>query len=291
METNSMKPTALHARKADGDDFSGRFREIVSDPLNLAIRRVPLAGVVDGGLVVLHNGLRVPVSGPDAYYGGFSAILEINRGVHEPLEEFVFQELIKRLPESPSMLELGAYWGHYSMWLKSVRPGATVHLVEPDLNNLQSGMNNFDLNEIDGEFIHAFVGKDDFIVDKYLSDRRIGKLDILHSDIQGYELEMLEGSRNALGSKAIDYVFVSTHSQELHSDAVERLAGFGYRIEISSDFDYGTTSYDGFVFASSPAKTAVFTGFSPMSRIQILDTSPAVLAEYVSRVVRQTGNG
>ena len=285
-----MKSKSRLAEKANDDDFSGRFREIISDPLNLAIRRVPLAGVVDGGLVVLHNGLRVPISGPDAYYGGFSSILEINRGVHEPLEEFVFQELIKRLPESPFMLELGAYWGHYSMWLKSARPGATVHLVEPDLNNLQSGMNNFDLNEIDGEFIHAFVGKDDFIVDKFLSERPLEKLDILHSDIQGYELQMLEGSRNALARQSIDYVFVSTHSQQLHSDAVERLKGFNYRIEVSSDFASGTTSFDGFIFASSPSKTAVFTGFSPMSRIQILDATPAVLAEYVSRVIRETGN-
>jgi hypothetical protein len=39
----------------------------------------------------------------------------LNRGVHEPLEEFVFQEVLKRLPEACAMIELGAYWGHYSM--------------------------------------------------------------------------------------------------------------------------------------------------------------------------------
>ena len=105
--------------KARWNDFPGRFREILSDPLNLLIRRVPHAGLVDGNLVYLHNGLHVPWAGPNAYYGRFSLIFVLNRGVHEPLEEFVFQEVIDRLPSAPRMLELGAYWGHYSMWLKT----------------------------------------------------------------------------------------------------------------------------------------------------------------------------
>jgi hypothetical protein len=64
-----------------------------------------MAGVVEGDPVFLHNGLRVL----GAYYGPFSQLLAINRGVHEPLEEFVFQEVLKRLPAAPSMIELGAY--------------------------------------------------------------------------------------------------------------------------------------------------------------------------------------
>jgi hypothetical protein len=30
--------------------------------------------------------------------------------VHEPLEEYVFQEVLRTMPEAPMMLELGAYW-------------------------------------------------------------------------------------------------------------------------------------------------------------------------------------
>lgn len=51
----------------------------------------------------LHNGLKVPFAGNDSYYGGFSSILVMNRGVHEPLEEFVFQQVLKRLPALPNM--------------------------------------------------------------------------------------------------------------------------------------------------------------------------------------------
>lgn len=86
--------------KADATDFLGRFREIISDPLNLLIKRHPFAGTVDDDFVYLHNGNKVPLTGPYSYYGDFSDILVINRGVHEPLEEYVFQELLNILPIS-----------------------------------------------------------------------------------------------------------------------------------------------------------------------------------------------
>jgi len=267
--------------KASDNDFLGRFREIVSDPLNLIIQRDPRAGYVDGDLVYLHNGLRVPIAGPYAYYANFSAILVINRGVHEPIEEFVFQEVLKHLPDSPLMIELGAYWGHYSMWIKAVYPNANVHLVEPELQNLSVGKHNFELNGFTGEFINAFVGKEHFGVDRYLAEKGIQKITILHSDIQGYEVEMLEDCSKSLASKTIDYLFVSTHSQQLHLDAVKILQGFDYRVEVSSDFDYETTSCDGFIFASSPSVDPIFTEFTPMSRVQIPDTNPEYLVDYL----------
>jgi hypothetical protein len=41
--------------KAAEGDFLGRFREIISDPLNLLIERVPMAGHLRGDDVFLHN--------------------------------------------------------------------------------------------------------------------------------------------------------------------------------------------------------------------------------------------
>ena len=118
--------------KANTDELHDRFREIVSDPLNLLIERVPTAGTVHDEQVVLHSGLRVPAKGTDAYYGDFSTVLPINRRVHDPLEEFAFHEVVCRLPVSLVMLELGASWGHYSMWMKPVRPDCNVYLVGPE---------------------------------------------------------------------------------------------------------------------------------------------------------------
>ena len=267
--------------KAASDDYLGRFREIVSEPLNQLIERAPSAGVVEDGLVALHNGIRVPLEGPESYYGTFSQILVINRGVHEPLEEYVFQELLKALPAAPVMLELGAYWGHYSMWLKLARPEASVHLVEPDARRLAAGRNNFALNGVEGEFIHDFVGRERFSVDAFLAARGLGRLDVLHADIQGYELEMLEGAQRSLASAAIDHVFISTHSQKLHRRGVQALRVAGYRVEVSSDFETDTTSSDGLIVASGPTVPPLFEDFSPLGREDICQASPAAILDYL----------
>jgi Methyltransferase FkbM domain len=260
--------------KAAASDFLGRFREIISDPLNLLIERVPEAGFVDGDLVYLHNGLRVPVAGPGAYYGPFSQVLVLNRGVHEPLEEYVFQQVLERLPENPSMIELGAYWGHYSMWLKKQRPRGDVILVEPDLACLRAGQDNFARNGFKGEFIQAFVGAGKFEVDAFFRNRKVKQLDILHTDIQGFEVEMLQGAQDVLAKRRVHYLFVSTHSQAIHGTIVDGLGRLGYRVEISSDFDIQTTSFDGFVFASSPEVAAVFGDIRILGREEIAQCRP-----------------
>jgi hypothetical protein len=260
--------------KAEAGDFLGRFREVVSDPLNMLIDRVPQAGYIENDTVCLHNGLRVPFAGPGAYYGPFSQLLIINRGVHEPLEEFVFQEALKRLPEDASMIELGAYWGHYSMWLKLARPKAGVILVEPEPEFLKAGQANFERNGFKGEFINAFVGAGKFEVDEFFRTRKIKSLDILHTDIQGYETEMLLGARDVIARRRVRYLFISTHSQDIHNGIVTSLNNAGYRVEISSDFDTQTTSYDGFVFASSPEVAPVFEGINILGRDEIARSRP-----------------
>lgn len=276
--------------KADADDFLGRFREIVSDPLNLLIKRHPLAGIVNENLVHLHNGHRVPLSGPYAYYGDFSKILVINRGVHEPLEEYVFQELLNVLPKAPTMLELGAYWGHYSMWLKKMHPKSTTYLVEPDEANLKAGMYNFNQHGYKGKFIQAVVGKGQFEVDAFIKNKRLSKLHVLHADIQGYEIEMLDGCSGSLHEKSIDYIFISTHSQEIHNEVINKLNFLEYRIEVSSDVDIETTSFDGFVFASTPRLEAVFNGFSAFGREQIIESQPLDIVNGLLKILNATNH-
>ena len=277
--------------KADSADFLGRFREIVSDPLNLLIERHHLAGIIEGEFVYLHNGNKVQLQGPYAYYGDFSNILVINRGVHEPLEEYVFQELLKVIPSKVTMLELGAYWGHYSMWLKKRKAKAVVHLVEPDEANIQAGQYNFQQNGFQGKFVKAFVGKGNFEVDNYLREEGISTLDILHTDIQGYEVEMLDGCVRSLQNHKINYVFISTHSQELHLTVVEYLRRFGYRVEVSADVDRETTSFDGFVFASSPLVESVFGEFTLLGLEDILKSSPDCLLAYINEKLTKEISG
>ena len=267
--------------KASSNDFPGRFREIISDPLNLMITRVPMAGHCRGDNVCLHNGNWVPLSGEGSYYGAFSQILIFNRGVHEPLEEYVFQEVLKVLPEQPSMIELGAYWGHYAMWLQRAHPRSGVTLVEPDPVGLEAGRENFRRNGYTGDFIQAAVGRGKFSIDAFFADRRTTHLSILHADIQGFEIEMLAGAASALSAATIDYLFLSTHSQVLHETALGEIEKHGYRVEVSSDFDHETTAHDGFVFASSPRARRVFPAFRPLSRHRIAVAEPDEIAAYL----------
>jgi hypothetical protein len=287
MQIPEAKPAPLMpGDKAPPEDFLGRFREIVSDPLNLLIDRDPRAGVVEDGLVWLHNGNRVPVEGEGAYYGRLSEILIINRGVHEPLEEYVFQELMRILPDNPMMLELGAYWSHYSMWMKRLRPHSKVFMIEPSEENIKAGRANFARNGFDGEFIRSMVGRQSFKVDRFLSKHGYPRLDLLHSDIQGYETEMLEGCAESFRRELVDYAFISTHSEALHGEVVESLSRAGMRVEVSSGFDAETTSYDGFVFASRAAKAPVFSGFAPMGRRDIVRATPEKVVSYLANIVR-----
>ena len=108
------------------------------------------------------------------------------------------------------------------MWLKRIRPHATVIMVEPDLGNLAAGKANFARNGFEGEFIHAAVGKGLWELDDFFATRGLSHLDILHVDIQGAEGALLDGGRQTLGNSRIDYLCVSTHSQALHRGVAER---------------------------------------------------------------------
>ncbi|MEM1288293.1 MAG: FkbM family methyltransferase [Pseudomonadota bacterium] len=275
-------------QKAAADDFLGRYREIVSDPLNLLIPRHPFAGTVDGDNVVLHNGNRVAYRGPLAYYEGFSSILVINRGVHEPLEEYAFHAVLKRLEQAPTMIELGAYWGHYSMWLKRARPDASIHLIEPSEHNLNVGKLNCELNGIEARFSQLGVARGGFGLDAYFASEGIDHLTIVHSDIQGAEVKLLKDAKRTLSKKRVSYFFVSTHSQEIHAQVRQKLSQAKYRVEVSADFDQETTSFDGFILATHPDLPAVFGGSKPLGRTEILRANPAELLESVASNLKET---
>ena len=273
--------------KAAASDFEGRFREILSDPLNLLIHRHPEAGIRADDLVTLHNGHRVPVTGASAYYGDFARILIYNRGVHEPLEEFAFQCLVSHLPPAPVMLELGAYWAHYAMWMAKVRPSATLHMIEPDPAHLAVGQENFARHGYRGHFRQGFVGAGALAIDPLMTELGLEHITLLHSDIQGHEAHMLDGAAQALAAHRIDWLFVSTHSQALHLGVETRLRAAGYRIEVSSDVERHTTSYDGFIMAAAPHCPIILADRpAPLGRADIALAKPAKLLAGLSELAR-----
>ena len=269
--------------------FKERFREIVSDPINVLIERVSNAGYIDSdNNVILHNGIRVPIGGELAYYAEFSDILVINRGVHEPLEEYCFQELLSRLQTESgehTMLELGAYWGHYSLWFSKCLRKTSCVLVEPEIQNLESGKENFANNGYSGKFINQLVAKDAFTVDGYMQGNASScpEITLLHSDIQGYEEEMLVSSKQTLSMKKIKYLMISTHSKKWHDTCLNIIESYDYIVEVSSEPDYHSTSCDGFIFARRNDLLPIIEADKILGRIDIANATAADLMRYLNK--------
>lgn len=239
------------------DRFTYRISEVVSCPDNKYIPRVSGAGNVVKGKQIMHNGLRINLG---SYYGPEVAQqLSKNKGVHEPQEEYVFQEVLKGMPTGATMIELGAFWSFYSMWFNSEVNKAVNYMVEPDSFNLESGKRNFKLNAMSGDFTQAFVGKKNEVtdgertigIDDFVAEKNISFIDILHCDIQGFEYDMLLGTEKMIQRDKIGYFFISTHSNEVHYQCLNHLKDKQYIIVASADLDQ-TYAEDGLIVAKSP---------------------------------------
>ncbi|MDH3663739.1 MAG: FkbM family methyltransferase, partial [Alphaproteobacteria bacterium] len=121
--------------------------------------------------------------------------------------------------------------------------------------------------------------------DAFLAEEPARDIDILHADIQGYELDMLVGARQALAERRIRRIFVSTHSQTLHHNVVQLLNDSGYRVDVSADFDRETTSFDGFAYACLPDLPPLLNGVDILGRAAICRSEPRELVDYLGRAL------
>src|SRR5688572_3556147 len=77
------------------ETWQRRINDVLSCSDNQHIQRVPDAGKISNGKQVMHNGLKIFLG---SYYGPeYSQMLFKNKGVHEPQEERVFNEVLKSL--------------------------------------------------------------------------------------------------------------------------------------------------------------------------------------------------
>lgn len=225
---------------------------------NANIDRVPNAGKIENGLLVMHNGLKVD---PLSYYGLAPLSLLIqNKGVHEPQEEYIFSKVLPHIPEKGVMLELGSYWSFYSMWFNQIVKNAQCFMIEPEYPNMRFGKKNFKRNGMNGVFYQAFIGEKSFIthkgerfvnVDDFVKDNNIGFVDLLHSDIQGFEHNMLLGAQHLFEKKKVGFVFISTHSNKIHEQCLAFLKKHDFSIIADANLDE-SFSADGIIAAKAP---------------------------------------
>ncbi len=189
--------------------------------------------------IVVHRG---------SYHGEWmmEIILKL-RGHHEPQEERAFAEILPCLPTGACMLELGSSWAYYSMWFHQQVAQPRCFLVGPVPEKLAVGEEHFRLNKMKGTFLHGFIGRKSnpraqFVdwdgeksdiqmisVDGLMKQFELGKIDLLHADVQGAEFGMFIGADRSLHSHRLGYVFISTHGYE-HERCVSHLTTCGYRI-------------------------------------------------------------
>lgn len=234
-----------------------RIADVISCPDNALIVRHNSAGQVKNGKQLMHNGINVTLGG---YYGDpITQMLYKNKGVHEPQEELAFGLVLDTIPEEGTMIELGSYWAFYSIWFNKKIKNAKNFMVEPDPNNLRYGVNNFRLNRISGIFTNAYVGKksstlnkmSSINIDDYVAEKKINFIDILHSDIQGFELDMLLGASQTIKENKIGYFFISTHGNKVHYECLDFLLLHKFQILCSAD-EFDTYSLDGLIVAKAP---------------------------------------
>ncbi|MBI1857015.1 FkbM family methyltransferase [Candidatus Saccharibacteria bacterium] len=187
---------------------------------------------------ILHNGLKV-ISG--GYHGDWmkEIITKLN-GHHEPQEEKLYYEVLKRLKGAPTILELGSFWSYYSLWLLYQFKNSRALACEPDPVNRKIGEANAAINGLADRitFIDSAAGNEDGkkieftldsdpsqkkqsiirSVDSLVKEKHIKKIDILHMDVQGVELNALQGAIESIKEDKVRFIFISTHHYTFSHD-------------------------------------------------------------------------
>jgi FkbM family methyltransferase len=184
----------------------------------------------------MHEGTLIHA---DCYCGPWNTtLINRGRGHHEPQEEKVFASILESLKQPALMLELGAWWSFYSLWMKGRHPAVVNLMLEPDPANMAVGAANFQLNQQQGWFTQAAVGErsEDGIsfvcesdrVERILPVRSVDSIarhlsleipfDVVLVDVQGAELETLRGMRECIENKMVKFVLISTHHHSISGD-------------------------------------------------------------------------
>ena len=209
----------------------------------------------------MFNGIKIHY---DSYHSPWmNEIISNLNGHHEPQEELCFYFILKLLEKKSNMLELGCAWAYYSMWFKKQCTDGINICIEPNINKLKKGIDNIKLNNFDMNkfiLINGFIGQkyeknDTFIdwdntlmkipqynIEKIINDNNIF-IDILHSDIQGAEYDMLIGSKNVL--EKIGFFVLSTHGN-LHKVCIKYLTDNNFTILVQHSISE-SVSADGLI--------------------------------------------
>jgi len=247
--------------RMERDTFIAVADRIAASRLFSRIEKVPRAGTLRDGVLTLHTGLKAL---PTAYHGyQFQIRAQRTGGIDDLEEETAFSRVLVCIGRGGVMVELGSFWAHYSLWFTSRVEGSVSYCIEPELRNLLYGVTNAELNGRRSSlvFLHNLIGArtdtttdpPTLTIDQLVSFQGLPQIDILHADIQGAEAEMIEGASQTLASRLPRFVFISTHSDDLHRKCRAALDGHGYASPVSIP-PFGEYHPDGLIVAAHAAR-------------------------------------
>lgn len=189
------------------------------------------------------------------------------RAIEHENEYQLFKSQLNKLDciSNPVMLEIGAFWGLWSLVFRNRFKSGQNILVEYGSHQLEVGERNFRLNGYKAEFIHGGIGLEqsgtqmrketdvlysknlvagiagpELDIKNELEIRGVSRVDLVHMDIQGSELTALEHFKklNLFNSLDIKIICVATHSALIHTKVRYLLIQQGFRIDYE-ELTYG----------------------------------------------------
>lgn len=180
--------------------------------------------------------------------------LQISRyqGNQIGIDPFIDISYYLRTNPKPVILDVGANTGQTAISLKKLFPSGIVHSFEPskktfeELNqncqkypsiftwNLGIGSSESDLQLHENRFndMSSFLMPSDFCwgnivqtstvkvttIDKFSHEQNLGLVDLLKSDTQGFEMEVLKGASNLLRNHQIHLVYVELIISDMYKN-------------------------------------------------------------------------
>jgi hypothetical protein len=242
-----------------------------------SIPKVPRAGQVfaenGGSYQLMHNGVSVLNGG---YHGTWmSEIIQQLKGHHEPQEEKVFHEVLKRAADDGLIIELGCFWAYYSLWFLKENPQRKAIGLEPDPSHLQIAQINADANALSDQIslVHGLstlksTDSIDIVTESgkqielpgytlidLLALSGFANIEIAHCDAQGAESHVVD-QMIELGQRGhLRFAIISTHAYEItgdpltHQTCLHKLRVVGAHIIAEHDV-HESFSGDGLIAAS-----------------------------------------
>jgi hypothetical protein len=222
---------------------------------------------------LMHNGLKVASGG---YYGAWMLqLIQSLQGHHEPQEEKVFHEIVKRASNRGLMIELGCFWSYYSLWFLKGSLDRMALGLEPDPAHLEIAGINAKLNDLAGQFtiINGIAAKTSldsakmitesgssvklkgYTVEELLQIAQFDAVEILHCDAQGAESFVVDQIIELGTNHRLRFCIISTHSYEItgdpltHQKCLDKLNASGAHIIAEHDV-HESFSGDGLIAAS-----------------------------------------